>query len=327
MNTLLNPPLVSCIIISYNQDKFIYEAIDSVLCQEYKNIELIVADDCSTSFNMNQLNDYINKKRNDSISSWLVYSNPINLGTVKNINTAIGKARGEYIKIFGADDALANCSVISTQIQFLMDNPQVPIVTGKSMQCDQEMNPIYDKYVELTNRLIIRVNELNSKSAKRRFIRKNYIFPYVTQSMCFRRRFFDEYGLYDEKYRLLEDTPMSERIIEYNICVGFVDEYVIKHRTRVGISSADIIYSNRSRAYYFDCKILAESKIESSNSLLEKISLHHQKRIASFRIKLCDCKGSRKEKIVIVLKYFPNILLYILRNPKKAYVKSRRKLT
>lgn len=326
MDTLFEPTLVSCIIISYNQDKYIQEAIDSVLVQEYENIELIVADDCSAAFNQNQLSDYINSKRNSNISSWLVYSNQINLGTVKNINTAIRKAKGKFIKIFGADDALANCSVISTQIRFLIDNPKIPIVTGKSMQCDQEMNPIYDKYVELTNQLITKVSDLNSKTAKRKFIKKNYIFPYVTQSMCFRRSFFDEYGMYDEKYRLLEDTPMLERIIEYGICVGFIDEYMIKHRTRVGISSAEIIYSKRSRAYYCDCRILAESKIELSNSLLGKLFLYHQKQIASFRIELCDSKAGRKEKIVLVIKYFPNILFYILGNPKKAFAKIKQKI-
>lgn len=323
MDTSFEPVLVSCIIIAYNQNKYIQEAIDSVLAQDYLNIELIVADDCSTELNQNQLNDYINSKRNSNISNWFIYSNSINLGTVKNINTAIRKAKGGFIKIFGADDALANNSVISTQVRFLNDNPQVPIVTGKSMQCDQEMNLIYDKYVELTNQLITKVGELNSKIAKRKFIRKNYIFPYVTQSMCFRRSFFDEYGLYDEKYKLLEDTPMMERIIEHGICVGFVDEYMIKHRTRVGISSAEIIYSSRSRAYYCDCKTLAESQLELENSLLERLYLRHQKQIASFRIELCDSKGGRKEKIGLIIKYLPNIVLYILGNPKKAFSKIR----
>ena len=42
-----NHSLVSVIIITYNQEKFIKECVESIIKQTYKNIEIIIADDCS----------------------------------------------------------------------------------------------------------------------------------------------------------------------------------------------------------------------------------------------------------------------------------------
>ena len=50
--------LVSIIIPSFNKEKFIKQTIESVLSQIYKNIEIIVVDDCSTDNTLNILNKF-----------------------------------------------------------------------------------------------------------------------------------------------------------------------------------------------------------------------------------------------------------------------------
>ena len=73
MNVNLENKLISCIIITYNQNKFLFDAIDSVLSQDYEYIELIIADDCSSDFEKSSIEKYIQSKKTGSVLGYLVY--------------------------------------------------------------------------------------------------------------------------------------------------------------------------------------------------------------------------------------------------------------
>lgn len=100
-----NLPLVTIICLCYNHEQFVVESLHSVLNQSYKNIELIIADDCS--------NDASKK----TITKWLenypeikFISNEINLGNTKTFNKALKFAKGDYVIDLAADDVLLpNC--------------------------------------------------------------------------------------------------------------------------------------------------------------------------------------------------------------------------
>ena len=53
-------PLVSIIVITYNQEQWIEATLDSVFGQTYPNIEWVISDDCSTDSTWQKINDYIN---------------------------------------------------------------------------------------------------------------------------------------------------------------------------------------------------------------------------------------------------------------------------
>ncbi len=98
-------PLVSVLMTAYNRDKYIAEAIDSVLKSTYKNFELIIVDDCSNDDTLAIANDYArtNKKIN-------VFRNEKNLGQFANRNKAAEYANGKYLKYVDSDDTIAsNC--------------------------------------------------------------------------------------------------------------------------------------------------------------------------------------------------------------------------
>ena len=82
-----NKTLISVVTCSYNDFKNYYKTIDSVLNQKYENIEYILSDDGSDSFNENVIREYIdnNNKKNYSIK---IISQKNNIGTVKNVNNA-----------------------------------------------------------------------------------------------------------------------------------------------------------------------------------------------------------------------------------------------
>ena len=98
-------PLVSVLMTSYNSEKFIAEAIESVLTSTYSNFELIIVDDCSkdNSFEVAKNYTIIDERV-------YVYKNHKNIGDYPNRNVAASYANGKYIKYVDCDDLIyPNC--------------------------------------------------------------------------------------------------------------------------------------------------------------------------------------------------------------------------
>lgn len=94
-------PLISILMTSYNREKYIAEAIESVLDSDYRNFELIIVDDRSKDSTVE-----IAKKYEAVDSRVKVYINETNLGDYPNRNKAASYAKGKYIKYIDADDAV-----------------------------------------------------------------------------------------------------------------------------------------------------------------------------------------------------------------------------
>ncbi len=94
-------PLVSVLMTAYNREKYIGEAIESVLASSYSNFELIIVDDGSSDGTVKIAKEY------EVIDSRLkVYVNEKNLGDYHNRNKAASYATGKYIKYLDSDDAM-----------------------------------------------------------------------------------------------------------------------------------------------------------------------------------------------------------------------------
>jgi glycosyltransferase involved in cell wall biosynthesis len=96
-----NTPLVSVLMTAYNRERYIAEAIDSVLVSTYRNWELIILDDCSGDRTVEIAKSYA--KRDSRIK---VFVNPENLGQFKNRNKVAEYAKGKYLKYLDSDDLI-----------------------------------------------------------------------------------------------------------------------------------------------------------------------------------------------------------------------------
>lgn len=92
-------PLVSIAMCTYNGERFLKEQLESILNQTYKNIELIITDDCSKDTTVEIIKEY---QKSDSRIK--LYQNENNLGFVKNFEKAISLCKGEYITLSDQDD-------------------------------------------------------------------------------------------------------------------------------------------------------------------------------------------------------------------------------
>ncbi len=97
----MNEIFVSVLMTTYNREKYISEAIESVLASTYKSFELIIVDDCSDDSTFEIAKNY---EVNDSRVR--VYQNEVNLGDYPNRNKAASFARGKYLKYVDSDDII-----------------------------------------------------------------------------------------------------------------------------------------------------------------------------------------------------------------------------
>ncbi|MDQ6844058.1 MAG: glycosyltransferase [Bacteroidota bacterium] len=94
-------PLVSVLMTAYNREKYISEAIESVLASTYINWELIIVDDCSTDNTLAIAREY--EKKDPRIQ---IHLNKENLSDYPNRNKAASYAKGKYLKYLDSDDVI-----------------------------------------------------------------------------------------------------------------------------------------------------------------------------------------------------------------------------
>ena len=108
------PPKISVLIPCYHQAQFLPEALDSVLHQDFQDLEVVASDDASSDNTFSILQDYA--RRDSRIR---IFHQPSNLGMVGNWNFCLRQARGEAVKLMGGDDRLNRADCLSRQWQTL----------------------------------------------------------------------------------------------------------------------------------------------------------------------------------------------------------------
>lgn len=112
--------LVSIILPAYNQEKFIVEAIDSILMQSLSNFELIIIDDGSTDKTF-QVVSSINDSR------MILVRNQENLGLTYTLNFGLSIAKSDIVARMDADD-IAFSDRLHIQYEYLLKNPEIVAV-------------------------------------------------------------------------------------------------------------------------------------------------------------------------------------------------------
>lgn len=115
-------PLVSVAIITYNQKEYLKECIESILEQDYTNIEIVIADDCSTDGTQEMLREYDREYPN----KFVLKLSDKNQGITKNSNLAHFACSGKYIAWMGGDDLMLP-EKIKKQVDYMESNQDCTI--------------------------------------------------------------------------------------------------------------------------------------------------------------------------------------------------------
>ena len=118
-------PLVSVIIPVYNYDRYLAEAVESVLSQTYQNLEVIVVDDGST--------DQSGEVARSFASRGVRYCPQIHAGIGPARNKGVELARGEFLAFLDADDRWP-LEKIERQLRAFENDPELEMVFGQALQ-------------------------------------------------------------------------------------------------------------------------------------------------------------------------------------------------
>ncbi|MEW6605935.1 MAG: glycosyltransferase family 2 protein [bacterium] len=116
----MRTPLVSIIMSSFNSEYFIKKCVDSLLEQTYKNLEIIIFEDCSTDKTRNILETYNDKRLK------IIY-NDSNHGLTSNLNKAIKVSTGKYIARMDSDD-ISYKNRIEVQVKYMEKHKKIDIL-------------------------------------------------------------------------------------------------------------------------------------------------------------------------------------------------------
>jgi glycosyltransferase involved in cell wall biosynthesis len=137
-----NQPLVSIVVVSYQQVDFLKECIESILLQTYKNVEIIIADDGSTDQSPDLIRSFA--AANSNIIPIL---SPLNKGISVNLNLGMEQCKGKYICIIAGDDVMYPAK-IEKQVAFLEANTGYEMCYHNVDVYDEDTKTILYKWLD-----------------------------------------------------------------------------------------------------------------------------------------------------------------------------------
>lgn len=207
--------LVSIIIPNFNHARFVGEAINSVLQQDYEDVEIIVVDDGSTDDSREVIARYGNKVK-------YIYQENAGLSAARN--TGIRASKGEFIGVLDADD-MYESTFISALVSVLNANMDADGVYCGYQFVDQENNLL----PQIENRPV------QSDELYKMLLDGNFFVP---ESVFLRRYVYDDVGLFDEALRACEDWDVWLRATK-KFRIIHASEVLTRHRILAGSMSTD----------------------------------------------------------------------------------------
>ena len=224
---------ISLITVSYNAGATIRRCIESVISQNFKNVEYIVIDGGSTDKTVDTINQY-----KDHTSIFL--SEP-DKGIYDAMNKGIKLATGDIVGMLNADDFFADREILSdVALAFTKNNAD--IVYGNL------------DYVT-TGRKIVR--KWRSKKYKPGMFNRGWMPPHPT-FYC-KKHLFNKYGFYSLEYGNAADYELMLRFMHLNnLNTVFINKVLVK--MNIG-GKSNQSYRNRLKSMYFDLKAMRKNEV------------------------------------------------------------------
>lgn len=222
-------PLVSVVIPVFNQERFVGEAIESVLNQTYPRVELIVVDDGSTDSTRDVIEQYGGR---------LVYLHQANAGASVALNAGIQRARGDLVGWLSSDDVYFPTKV-ALQVEQFAREPEIglsytdfQVIDGRGIVLRTVRSPYFEDRREFTRRMILG-NFVNGSS------------------VLVKRAVLEAVGPFDPELRYHADGNMWLRILKRH-GFGHVPQVLLKYRTHPGAASRNTREMHRYRQIFFN---------------------------------------------------------------------------
>jgi glycosyltransferase involved in cell wall biosynthesis len=184
-------PRITVLLPVYNGERFLREAIDSILGQTWEDFELLVVNDGSTDGTATILRDYSDPRLH-------VITNEHNTGVPASLNRGLAHAKGEYVARIDADD-LALPERLAEQLHYLDRHPLVGLVASATEVVDKDG-------------AAIRVEDHGTLSPEQLYYTLTFVNCIASSSVTFRRGLVLKTGGYDESMSYAIDYDLWLRV-------------------------------------------------------------------------------------------------------------------
>jgi glycosyltransferase involved in cell wall biosynthesis len=203
-------PTISVILPVYNAERFLKEAIDSILQQTFSDFELLLINDGSTDGSEQIIASYTDPR--------IVYiKNEKNEGLIYSLNKAIDLARGRYIARMDADD-VSLPQRFEKQLRYLEEHPDVGVVAATVSFINERGEKIGDWPLDK--------NAISARTIRKKMASECCIaHPTVFLTAVLLKRY-----KYNPLQRNIEDYDLWLRMLDDNIVIGKVGEDLLFYR-------------------------------------------------------------------------------------------------
>jgi hypothetical protein len=199
---IVDRPFLSVVIPVYNGAHFLPQAVESILAQDYSPLEIIVVDDGSTD----DLKSVVSRLNLD-----LRFLSQHNQGPGPARNLGIRNSSGELLAFLDVDDQWPN-DMLRTLSARLIDQPDLDVVHGYGQ--------------------LIRSSSIDGSQEFIGSARES--FPYFISAALYRRRAFQEIGLFDPELRFSEDSDWFTRARESGLRTERLEQVTLRIRRHEG---------------------------------------------------------------------------------------------
>ena len=193
---------LSVIIANYNNGNYIRDCLDSILNQTYKDIDIIVADDCSTDNSQEIVKEY--EKKYPGVIKCIF--SPINKGVARTRHEAILQARGEYITTLDSDDYFFDFRKLEKEMELIRSYKK------------ENSKDIFS----FSNIVLVREDRsFITKRSDFEPIKEGYIFDDIISRSCMiprdfimKKSYYFRLGGYDFSFPIYEDWDLKIRLAQ-----------------------------------------------------------------------------------------------------------------
>lgn len=253
-------PKVSVVMSVFNGERYLQEAIDSVLYQSFVDFELIIVDDGSTDQSKAIISSYTDKRI-------ILIENKENIGLAASLNKGIDVASSEYIARMDCDD-VCHKNRLAIQYEFMQCHPSIVILGSAALFIDKlgvRVCGYFPPIDDLTLRKVFPGS------------------PFVHPSVMFRKNVFYQAGKYPQEMRLGGEDPvlfsrmskfgelgnLSELLINYRLVPGAMSRKPVTFRSMLTKIIEDKISGNLVTDERFEALKLEAKKIDKSKAIFD----------------------------------------------------------
>ena len=224
-------PRVSVVMSVYNGERFLRQAVDSILAQTFTDFEFVVVDDGSTDGTAEILKGYTDPR--------LRMIRQENIGLIGSLNRAVDIASGEYIARMDADD-ISLPRRLEQQLEWLESKPGIAVLGTQAAEIDEAGDTLRRHYYPV-----------GSDAIAKALLRGATALCHGT--VMFRRACFEKVGGYRRPFEHAEDYDLWLRMIESYDIENLPRVLYLKRLTLDSVSFAHFLGQQRGAAYALDC--------------------------------------------------------------------------